>query len=187
MTTVDDIKSKAEDKMNKAVAAIQNEMSTIRTGRANPMILDRVCVDYYGTPTPVTQMANVNVQDGQTIVIKPYEAGQLSDIERAIAKSDLGLNPANDGQVIRLTVPALTEDRRKDLVKQVKKLGEDGKVAVRNIRRDATDEVGKLQKSENLSEDEVERQKDVIQKLTDRFAQQLDQLVANKEKEVMEV
>jgi len=187
MVTAEEIQSLAESKMQKALAATQNEMGTIRTGRANPMILERVTVDYYGTPTPIRQMANVSVQDGTTLVIQPYDRGQLSEIERAIAKSDIGLTPNNDGAIIRLTVPPLTEERRKELVKLVRKYGEEGKVAIRNIRRDATDDVEKLKKSENLPEDDVKRGQDQIQKLTDRFTQQLDKMVSEKEKEVMEV
>lgn len=187
MVTAEEIHSLAEEKMKKAVAATQNEMGTIRTGRANPLILDRVTLDYYGTPTPVKQMANVSVQDGTTLVIQPYDRTQLSEIEKAIAKSDLGLTPNNDGSVLRLIIPPLTEDRRKELVKLVKKYGEEGKVAIRNIRRDATEDVEKLKKTDNLSEDEIKRRKEQIQKLTDRYTQQLEKLTGEKEKEIMEV
>lgn len=187
MVTAEEIHALAEEKMQKALGATQNDMGAIRTGRANPLILDRVQIDYYGTPTPVRQMANVSVQDGSTLVIQPYDKGQLAEIEKAIAKSDIGLTPNNDGSVLRLTIPPLSEERRKDLVKQVKKMGEDGKVAVRNIRRDATDEVEKLKKTANLPEDEVKRRQDQIQKLTDKYMQQLEKAVADKEKEVMEV
>ncbi|MBY0405094.1 MAG: ribosome recycling factor, partial [Cyanobacteria bacterium] len=138
MVTAEEIHAQAEDKMKKALVATQSEMGSIRTGRANPLVLDRVSVDYYGTPTPVRQVANVSVQDGTTIVIQPYDRGQLSEIEKAIAKSDLGLTPNNDGAVLRLIIPPLTQDRRKELVKTVKKYGEEGKIAIRNIRRDAT-------------------------------------------------
>jgi ribosome recycling factor len=185
--TGDDIQRLAEEKMQKAIAATQNELGGIRTGRANPLVLDRVTVDYYGTPTPVRQMANVTVSEGSTLVIQPYDRGQLSEIERAIAKSDLGLNPNSDGAVLRINIPPLTQDRRKELVKMVKKYGEEGKVAIRNIRREATDDVEKLKKSENMSEDEVKRRQDTIQKLTDKYTQQLDKVVSEKEKEVMEV
>lgn len=185
MPTLQEIFTATEERMKKALGATQNEMAAIRTGRANPMILDRVMVDYYGTPTQIRQMANVTVQDGQTIIIQPYDRSQLSDIERAIAKSDIGLPPNNDGQVIRLIVPPLTEERRKELVKSVKKYGEDGKIAIRNIRRDASDEVEKMKKEAHLSEDEVKRQLEQIQKLTDKYIQQMEKLVADKEKEVL--
>lgn len=185
--SADDIHSLAEEKMKKAIASVQYEMGAIRTGRANPLILDRVNVDYYGTPTPVRQMANVSVQEGQTLVIQPYDKSSLIEIEKAISKSDINLPVNNDGQVLRLNVPPLNEERRRELVKMVKKIGEDGKVAIRNIRRDATSDVEKLKKSENLSEDEVKLRQDKIQKLTDRYTQQLDQMVGDKEKEVMEV
>lgn len=185
--SADDIQALAEEKMKKAIAAVQHEMGAVRTGRANPLILDRVSVDYYGTPTPVRQMANVSVQEGQTLIIQPYDKSALGDIEKAISKSDINLPVNNDGSVLRLNVPPLNEERRKELVKMVKKIGEEGKVAIRNIRRDATSDVEKLKKSENLSEDEVKLRQDKIQKLTDRYTQQLDDLVSAKEKEVMEV
>ena len=185
--SADEIQSLAEDKMKKAIASAQYEMSAVRTGRANPLILDRVSVDYYGTPTPVRQMANGSVQDGQTLVIQPDDTATMGDIEKAISKSDINLPVNNDGTVLRLNVPQLNEERRRELVKLVKKIGEEGKVAIRNIRRDATSDVEKLKKSENLSEDEVKTRQDKIQKLTDKYTQQLDQLVAEKEKEVLEV
>jgi ribosome recycling factor len=185
--SADDIQSLAEDKMKKAIASAQYEMGAIRTGRANPLLLDRVNVDYYGTPTAVRQMANISVQEGQTIVIQPYDKGMLSEIEKAISKSDINLPVNNDGTVLRLNVPPLNEERRKELVKMVKKIGEEGKVAIRNIRRDATSDIEKLKKSENLSEDEIKLRQDKIQKLTDKSIQQLEQAVADKEKEVMEV
>lgn len=185
--SADEVHSRAEEKMKKAIASVQHEMGAIRTGRANPLILDRVSVDYYGTPTPVRQMANVSVQEGQTLVIQPYDKGTLRDIEQAISKSDVNLPVNNDGTVLRINIPPLSEERRKEMVKMVKKMGEDGKVAIRNIRRDATAELDKLKKSENMSEDEVKDWQDEVQKLTDRYIGQLDKLVADKEKEVMEV
>lgn len=186
-SVADDIHASAENKMKKAIAAAQQEMGAIRTGRANPLILDRVLVDYYGTPTPVRQMANVSVQEGQTLVIQPYDKSSLGDIERAISKSDINLPVNNDGATLRLNVPPLNEERRKELVRVVKKLGEEGKIAIRNVRRDATSEIEKLKKSENLSEDDIKQRQEAIQKLTDRYTQQLDQIVTQKEKEVMEV
>ena len=185
--TADEIQSQARGKMQKAVQSIQHEMSGIRTGRANPMMLDRVVVDYYGTPTPVRQMANVSVQEGTTLVIQPYDRGMGAEIEKAISKSDLNLPVNNDGTVLRLNVPPLSEERRKELVKSVKKIGEEGKVAIRNIRRDATADVEKLKKSANLSEDEIKDRQDAIQKLTDKFTTEVDQMVTNKEKEVMSI
>jgi ribosome recycling factor len=185
--SAEEIHSLAEEKMKKALASVQHEMGAIRTGRANPLILDRVSVDYYGTPTPVRQMANVSVQEGQTLVVQPYDKSSLGEIEKAISKSDINLPVNNDGTVLRLNVPPLNEERRRELVKMVKKIGEEGKVAIRNIRRDATGDVEKLKKSENMSEDEVKLRQDKIQKLTDRYTAQLDQMVGDKEKEVMEV
>ena len=187
MSVADEIQAQAEEKMKKAIASVQYEMGAIRTGRANPLILDRVSVDYYGTPTPVRQMANVSVQEGTTLVIQPYDKGVLGEIEKAISKSDINLPVNSDGSVLRLTVPPLTGERRKELVKMVKKIGEEGKVAIRNVRRDATSDVEKLKKTENLSEDEIKTRQEQIQKLTDRYTGQLDQLVSEKEKEVLEV
>lgn len=185
--SAEEIQSLAEEKMKKAISSAQYEMSAIRTGRANPLILDRVNVDYYGTPTAIRQMANVSVQEGQTLVIQPYDKGMLTEIEKAISKSDINLPVNSDGAVLRLNVPPLNEERRRELVKMVKKIGEEGKVAIRNIRRDATSDVEKLKKSENLSEDEVKTRQDKIQKLTDKYIQQLEHIVSDKEKEVMEV
>ncbi|MBY0450216.1 MAG: ribosome recycling factor [Cyanobacteria bacterium] len=186
-TTADQIQKSTEDKMHKAIAATQHEMSAIRTGRANPMLLDRISLDYYGTPTPLKQVANISVKDGSSLVIQPYDKSQLAEIEKAIAKSDLNLPPNNDGTVIRISIPPLSEERRKEMVKSVKKIGEDGKVAIRNIRRDSTDEIEKLKKSENLSEDDVKRRQEQIQKLTDRFTQDMERLVSEKEKELMAI
>lgn len=185
--SADEIHALAEEKMKKALGSVQHDMGAIRTGRANPLILDRVSVDYYGTPTPVRQMANVSVQEGQTLVVQPYDKGTLGDIERAISKSDINLPVNNDGSILRLNVPPLTEERRKELVKMVKKIGEEGKIAIRNIRRDATGDVEKLKKSENMSEDEVKSRQEKVQKLTDKYTAQLDQMISEKEKEVMEV
>jgi ribosome recycling factor len=186
-TTADDIHATADSKMQKAIAAAQTEMASIRTGRANPMILDRVSVDYYGTPTPIRQMANVSVSEGQTLVIAPYDKGTMGDIEKALNKSDINLPVNNDGTALRLNVPPLNEERRKELVKQVKKMGEEGKVAIRNVRRDASADIDKLKKSDNLSEDEIKTRQDKLQKLTDKAVQQLEKLIAEKEKEVMSV
>jgi ribosome recycling factor len=178
----------AEEKMKKALVATGAEMGTIRTGRANPMMLDRVMVDYYGTLTPVRQMTNVSIVDGQTIVIQPYDKGQIPDIERAISKApDLGLTPNNDGSVIRLTVPPLTEQRRKEMVKLASKYGQDGMVAIRNIRRDAGTDLDKAKKDDHLPEDDEKRIKDKIQKLTDKYIDRIESMVKDKSKELLEV
>jgi len=187
MTTAVDVLATAEDKMGKALQATHNELATIRTGRANPGLLDRVMVDYYGTPTPIRQMANVSVAEGTILVIQPYERNQLTEIERAIAKSDLGLNPNNDGASIRIAVPALNEDRRKELVKMVKRMSEEGKVAVRNIRRDAADDLNKLKKESLLTEDELHSEQERLQKLTDKHTKDLDSMMKAKEEDVMHV
>lgn len=184
---VNDLLNQGEDKMKKSVAGTQKELLNIRTGRANPLVLDKIQVEYYGTPTPLRQIATVNVQDGQTLVIAPYDKTALNEIEKAILKSDLGVTPNSDGINIRLTFPQPTEERRKELVKIVKKLGEDGKIAVRNIRRDVTDALKKLEKTENLPEDEVKKAQDRLQKVTDKYVKELDDIVAEKEKEVLSI
>ena len=175
-----------EEKMEKAIAQLHREFGSIRSGRANPMILDKV-VDYYGAPTPLRQMSQVNVQDGTTLVITPYDKSILKEIEKAIIKAEIGITPNSDGICIRLAFPPLTEERRKEIVKDVKKIGEEAKVAVRNIRRDMTDDLKKLEKSENIPEDMVKDNQDKIQKLTDKYTGIIDKAVAEKEKEVMTV
>lgn len=185
--SIDEMLLNGEEKMEKAVNALKKEYASIRTGRANPMILDKVIVDYYGAPTPLRQMSQVTVQDGTTLVISPYDKSILKDIEKAIIKAEIGINPNSDGICIRLIFPPLTEERRREIVKDVKKLGEDAKVAVRNIRRDMTDDLKKLEKTENLPEDMVKDNQDKIQKLTDKYTGLIDTHVANKEKEVMTV
>jgi ribosome recycling factor len=177
----------AEERMNKAIASTQHELGTLRTGRANPSMLDRVSVDYYGTPTPVRQMANCSLSEGTAIVIQPYDKSTLSAIERAIAKSDLGLTPNNDGSVIRLSIPALSTDRRQEICKLAAKLGEVGKVAVRNVRRDAMDELNKLKKEAHLPEDELKTLQDLIQKKTDAHIKEIDKIVKDKEEEILQV
>jgi len=176
-----------EEKMEKAIAQLQKEFGTIRSGRANPGILDKVIVEYYGAPTPLRQMSQVSVQDGTTLVITPYDKSIMKEIEKAIIKAEIGITPNSDGTCIRLTFPPLTEDRRREITKDVKKLGEDAKVAIRNIRRDMTDSLKKLEKSENLPEDLVKDNQDKIQKLTDKYTANVDTAVAAKEKEVMTV
>lgn len=176
-----------EEKMEKAINQLKREFGSIRSGRANPMILDKVVVDYYGAPTPVRQMSQVTVQDGTTLVISPYDKTAIKEIEKAILKAEIGVPPNSDGIVIRIAFPPLTEERRKEITKDVKKLGEDAKVAVRNARRDMVDDLKKLEKSENLPEDAVKDNQDEIQKLTDKYVGIIDKLVEEKEKEVLTV
>ena len=176
-----------EEKMEKAITQLHREFGSIRSGRANPMILDKVLVEYYGAPTPLRQMSQVTVQDGTTLEITPYDKSTLKEIEKAIIKAEIGITPNSDGICIRLPFPPLTEERRREIVKDVKKIGEDAKVAVRNIRRDMTDDLKKLEKSENLPEDTVKDNQDKIQKLTDKYTGIIDKAVAEKEKEVMTV
>ena len=176
-----------EEKMEKTVAQLQKEFGTIRSGRANPGILDRVMVEYYGAPTPLRQMSQVSVQDGTTLVITPYDKTVMKEIEKAIIKAEIGITPNSDGICIRLPFPPLTEDRRREIAKDVKKLGEDAKVAIRNIRRDMTDGLKKVEKGENLPEDMVKDNQDKIQKLTDKYVGIIDAQVVEKEKEVMTV
>ena len=176
----------AEEKMNKTVAALEKEYGSIRAGRANPAILDRVTVDYYGTPTPIIQMAAVSVPEARMLQIQPWDASTLKDIEKAILASDIGITPANDGKIIRISFPALTEERRKELVKDVKKKGENAKVAIRNIRRDGNDAFKKLAKEE-VSEDEIKELTDKLQKITDQFIKDIDAAIDAKSKEIMTV
>lgn len=175
-----------ETKMEKTIANLVDELGAIRAGRANPNVLNRIMVDYYGTPTPIQQVANVAVPDPRMIQIQPWEKNMLKVIEKAIQVSDLGINPTNDGSCIRLVFPELTEERRKDLVKDVKKKGEAAKVAVRNIRRDGNDTFKKL-KGTDVSEDEIKDMTDDLQKLTDKFVKEVDKTVESKSKEVMTV
>ena len=185
--TVEQMFSTGTDKMEKAIAQMKKEFASVRTGRANPMILDKVLVEYYGAPTPLRQLSQVSVQDGTTLVIAPYDKTILKEVEKAVIKADLGITPNSDGIVIRLPFPPLTQDKRKEICKDVKKIGEDTKIAIRNIRRDMTDELKKLEKAENLSEDVVKDNQDKIQKLTDKYIKISDELEAEKEKEVLTV
>ena len=177
---------KYEEKMKKTLASLESELVTIRAGRANPHILDKLTVDYYGAPTPLQQVANITVPEARMIQIQPWESSLIKGIEKAILTSDLGLNPSNDGKVIRLVFPELTEERRKELVKDVKKKGEGAKVAVRNIRRDANDAYKKLAK-QDVSEDEIKELEDQIQKLTDTYIKEVDKAIENKSKEILTV
>ena len=185
--SLDELFLNGEEKMEKALEQLNREFKTVRTGRANPNILDRVSVEYYGAPTPLRQMAQVTVQDGTTLVIAPFDKSILKEVEKALTKAELGVMPNNDGIVIRMIFPPLTEEKRKEITKDVKKFGEDSKVAIRNIRRDMTDALKKLEKSENLPEDVVKDNQDKIQKLTDKYTGIIDKEVSEKEKEVMTV
>lgn len=176
-----------ESHMQKAVEATQRDFNTIRTGRANTSLLDRVMVEYYGTPTSLKSLANINTPDASTIIIQPYDKGSLNVIEKAISLSDIGLTPSNDGQFIRLNIPPLTSDRRKELVKMVAKLAEEGKVSIRNIRRDGVDSVRKQEKNKEVSEDEALDLQDKIQKLTDKYIAKIEELLAEKEKDITTV
>ena len=175
-----------DEKMQKTIHALDTELASIRAGRANPNILNKLTVEYYGTPTPIQQVANISVPEARMIQIQPWEASLVKEIEKAIMMSDLGINPSDDGRVIRLVFPELTEDRRKDLAKEVKKKGEGAKVAVRNIRRDANDAFKKLAK-EDVSEDEIKELEEQTQKLTDKYIKEVDQMVDVKSKEIMTV
>ena len=177
---------KYESKMQKTLDGLVKEYSTIRAGRANPHILDKITVDYYGSPTPLQQVANIMVPEARMIQIQPWESSLIKDIQKAILSSDLGLNPNTDGKVIRLVLPELTEERRKELVKDVKKKGEAAKVAVRNVRRDANDSFKKLAK-QDVSEDEIKELEDKIQKSTDKYVKEIDKAVEEKSKEIMTV
>ncbi|WP_445488204.1 ribosome recycling factor [Niallia sp. 03133] len=179
--------SQTKEKMNKAIQSYSRELASIRAGRANASLLDRISVDYYGAPTPVNQLAGISVPEARLLVIQPYDKTVLGEIEKAILKSDIGLNPSNDGSVIRLSIPMLTEERRKELVKNVKKESEEAKVAIRNIRRDGNDDLKKLEKNGDITEDALRGYNDDIQKLTDEFISKVDALTKEKEKEILEV
>ena len=176
-----------EDHMHKAVEATQRSFNTIRTGRANATILDRVTVEYYGSPTPLKSLANISTPDASTITIQPYDRGSLNLIEKAISMSDIGLTPNNDGSIIRLNIPPLTSDRRKELVKVAAKYAEEGRVSIRKIRRDAVDSVRKQEKASEVSEDEARDLQDKIQKLTDKYIAKVDELLVEKEKDITTV
>ena len=177
----------AKEKMQKTVTVVKKELSTMRAGRANPQILDRVLVDYYGTPTPINQIGNISSPEPRMLVISLWETKMIPVVEKAIQKSDIGINPTNDGKVIRLLVPELTEERRKDLVKQVKKYGEDAKVAIRNIRRDAMDKFKAMKKKSEITEDDLKDMEKDLQKLTDDFIKEVDKITEKKEKELFEI
>ncbi|MFU8795221.1 MAG: ribosome recycling factor [Dethiobacteria bacterium] len=176
-----------EERMDKVIAAFQRELATLRAGRATPSLLDRIEVDYYGTATPLNQLAGVSAPEPRLLVIQPWDKQSLGEIEKAILKSDLGLTPNNDGNVIRLAIPQLTEERRKELVKFVRKKAEESKVSIRNIRRDSNDEVKQLEKSSDITKDDRRRGQDQIQEITDKKITEIDEILERKEKEMMEV
>lgn len=176
-----------EEKMNKTVAVLERDYKSIRAGRANASVLDRITVDYYGAPTPIEQMAAVSVPEPRVLMISPWDATTLKSIEKAILTSDIGINPQNDGRVIRLSFPPLTEERRKEIVKDVKRFAEDNKVAIRNTRRDAIEKLKALKKANSITEDDVANGEKKIQKITDKYCDEIDQLAQIKEKEILEI
>jgi ribosome recycling factor len=182
-----ELKRKTTDRMDRTIEALRKEFSSIRTGRASLALLDGIMVNYYNTLTPLQQLASLSIPESRQMAIQPWDPKAIPDIEKAILKSDLGLTPMNDGKIIRMSIPPLTEERRKQLVKMVKKIAEEAKVAVRNIRRDANEDLKKLEKEKHISEDEVKKAQDEIQKLTDSHITRVDDVLANKEKEIMEV
>lgn len=177
----------AEEKMQKSIESLQSNFGSIRAGRANPKVLDKISADFWGTATPIPQMASITVSEGRTLVIQPYDKNSLKAIEKAIQASDLGINPTNDGNVIRLTFPQPTEERRKELCKSVKKYGEEAKVAVRNVRRDTVDKFKAMKKSGELTEDDQKDAEKKVQKLTDKYCEEVDKAIAAKEKEIMSI
>jgi len=182
-----EILSATNDSMNQTIEHLQHELSGIRTGKANPALLDSIRVEYYGQKVPLNQVASVAAPDPQLITIQPWDKGVIGDIEKAIMASELGLNPQNDGTLIRLPIPQLTEERRKDLVKVIKRLGEDAKVSLRSIRRSANDDIKNLEKKHDIGEDEMHSEQDEIQKLTDKFVVDVDKVISAKEKEILEI
>jgi ribosome recycling factor len=184
--SVDDAQRLAQDKMHKSIEAFRHELATIRTGRATPTILDRVMVDYFGTPTPVNALATISAPEPRLITIQPWDRQSLSAIEKAIQKSDLGLNPTNDGTTIRLAIPQLNDERRKELVKLVQKRAEEARVAVRNCRRDGLESLRREEKEKAISEDDLKRGQERLQKTTDQFVAQVDEIAKNKEREILE-
>ncbi|MHB1418367.1 MAG: ribosome recycling factor [Bacillota bacterium] len=184
---IQEILAELEDRMKKAVEILKKDLASLRAGRANPALLEKVQVNYYGTPTPVNQVANISVPEARLLVIQPWDRNMIAEIERAIMKSDLGLNPSNDGTLIRIAVPQLTQERRTELVKVIRKKAEEARVSVRNIRRDANDQLKMLQKEGEASEDEVRRNQDKVQKTTDSYIEAVDRVLANKEQEILEI
>ena len=184
---IKDIIAKSEEKMKKTISVLKSDLSTLRAGRANPTMLDRIKVDYYGSPCPLSQVANISAPEPRVLVISPWEKSLMKEIEKAILVSDLGINPSNDGSVIRLVVPELTEETRKNLVKVVKKTGEDAKVALRSIRREANDKIKALKKDGEITEDELKNSEEKVQKIIDTYVKEVDTLITAKEKEIMSI
>lgn len=182
-----EVMNQAKEKMDNAIGAYSRELASIRAGRANASLLDRIMVEYYGAPTPLNQMAGISVPEARLIAIQPYDKTTLGEIEKAIMKSDIGITPSNDGTIIRLAIPALTEERRKEIVKTVKKEAEDSKVVIRNVRRDANEDFKKLEKDSAITEDDLHRNGEEIQKLTDSYIKKIDDLAKEKEDEIMEI
>lgn len=182
-----DVQPVLEEKMRKSISVLKEELNTVRAGRANPALLDKLMVDYYGSPTPLKNISNISVPDPRTLMISPFDPKSVHDIEKAINIANLGINPSNDGKVIRLVIPAVTEERRKDLIKVIRKYGEDAKVAIRNERRDANDELKKQEKSGELTEDDLKKSLEEVQKKTDKTIKDIDLIISEKEKEIMEV
>ncbi|ORX24215.1 ribosome recycling factor [Thermoanaerobacterium sp. PSU-2] len=184
---MDDLLKNTEEKMKKSIAVLKNELMSIRAGRANPALLDRISIDYYGTMTPINKLATITAPEPKVIIIQPWDTSKISEIEKAIQKSDLNINPTSDGKIIRLVFPDLTEERRKELVKLVHKKGEEARVAVRQIRRDANDAIKKMDKNGEISEDEKLKSEENVQKLTDNYIKEIDKILEQKEKEIMEI
>ena len=184
---IDETLLDAEERMEKAVAVAKDELTTVRTGRANPSMFSRIHVDYYGSPTPINQMASINIPEARMVVIKPYDASQLGAIEKAIRSSDLGVNPSNDGTIIRVIIPQLSEERRREMVKVAKHKGEDAKVSIRNIRRKANEELHRINKEGEAGEDDVVHAQKELQHVTDKYVAQVEELVKHKEAELLEV
>ena len=181
------IKKNLEERSKKTISVLKEELNTVRAGRANAALLDNVMVDYYGTPTPLKNLSNISVPDPRTLLISPFDPKSIHEIEKAINIANIGINPSNDGKCVRLVIPQVTEERRKELTKTVKKMGEDCKVAIRNLRRDANDDLKKLEKNHEITEDDLKKALDDVQKATDKTIKEIDQVVAEKEKEIMEV
>ena len=180
-------KKNLEERSKKTIAILKEDLNTVRAGRANPALLDKVTVDYYGSPTQIKNLANISVPDPRTLLIAPFDPKSIGEIEKAINVANIGINPSNDGKAVRLVIPQVTEERRKELTKTVKKMGEDSKVAIRNLRREANDEMKKLEKNHEITEDELKKALDDIQKATDKTTKEIDEIIAAKDKEIMEV
>lgn len=181
------IKKNLEERSKKTISVLKEDLNTVRAGRANPALLDKVSVQYYGSPTPLKNLSNISTPDPRTLLITPFDPKSIGEIEKAINIANIGINPSNDGKCIRLVIPPVTEDRRKELTKTVKKMGEDSKVAVRNLRRDANDHLKKMEKNHEITEDESKKAQDDVQKATDKVIKEIDEIVAAKEKEILEV